>query len=62
MVDESPYMKGYRADKEERLRTVDDKIARLRKRIKRIKDRGTTVEIEISGVLLGILDLLEDEL
>jgi hypothetical protein len=39
------------------LRTVEDKITRLRERVKQTKaDPGVT------GVLLGILDLLGDEL
>jgi len=41
-------------------RTVRDRIARLRARAKRIKEDGGVGDV--TGVLLGILDLLGDEL
>jgi len=41
-------------------RTTEAKIARLRERVKRLKEDGGAVNC--IGVLLGILDLLEDEL
>lgn len=39
-------------------RTVDDKIARLRNRVK----QAAQLNPELRGLLLGILDLLDDEL
>jgi hypothetical protein len=42
-------------------RTIDDKIARMRTRIKRLAQDDTRA-IVIAGILLGILDLLADEL
>ena len=41
-------------------RTIDAKIERLRARVKRIKEDGGVGDYV--GVLLGILDLLGDEL
>ena len=45
-----------RTDKQ---RTADAKIARLRARI---KDAGWKMEASVRVILLGILDLLDDEL
>lgn len=42
-------------------RTADDKIARLRKRARRLADSDSKM-IDVANLLLGILDLLDDEL
>jgi hypothetical protein len=42
-------------------RTVEDKIERLRRRAKRLAQDDTSSIVTV-GILLGILDLLGDEL
>lgn len=42
-------------------RTVNDKIARLRTRAKRLA-QDDVAKIVVVGILLGMLDLLDDEL
>jgi hypothetical protein len=44
----------------ERQRTIEASIERLRQRLKRLRDPITAAELR--AVLLGILDLLNDEL
>lgn len=53
-------MKTFERPAEEQ-RTVDGKIARLRERVKRLAQDDPHA-IVVAGVVLGILDLLGDEL
>ncbi len=46
---------------EDRARAKRDRIERLRKRLKRLS-QDDPAAIVLAGILLGILDLLEDEL
>lgn len=45
------------ADEQRHRRTIEDKIARLRQRLK-----DAPIDVNVRAILLGILDLLGDEL
>jgi len=48
---------------DERQRSVNASIERLRRRVKRLKDNDVDERIlDLASILLGILDLLGDEL
>lgn len=46
---------------EQQQRTKQERITRLRKRMQQLRQRGTEPD-PVDGIILGILDLLDDEL